>query len=712
MSLVDLTSKCAGDFILGILDDNGYKYLVVVNKSENVGSIFNHQIYRIKRLKLMALFTHDDDKERKLHKKSLKHYLNQEATSCYYSRTYNLSKTMQANFLKVSDPSRLNFIINKQMVLNIHKMTHANMRLKDNPIIVYWTNNLINGFFSKIVLEQSTMIFDIMLIARRETQNLGTRYNRRGFNEKAFVANYVEIEQIVINRSLSSFEMPRFSSYVQVRGSVPLYWFQKIRFNDPKPSINIIPTAESAHGMRIHFNDLVARYGEEIKVLNLLFLKENYIQEKSEATLGEKYRSYFHSKFGNKLPSFEFISVDLKNIMKVNKENLFSEMNRIYLKTKSSVGTFTITQRYSDNDKKMILMTCQKGVIRTNCVDCLDRTNIAQTAISLLVLEDQINEISYIQNPTDNQSKIKLKISLNFQTEIFKQWGLLGDTISMQYAGSRAHNLKSEDKTKNLVQRYISNVFSDQTKQIYYNLLQNNFSPLNNEFDLSPDLISLSIKAKNMIENTILKVKRSLNYLNRYKRNSFYSIEVGELKKFLRVSEFNIKNYKEEFVNQNFINIRNSNINIKLIEKNEATPKALKPKVPQVHRLIGVNQKNSCLTNPENYYQRKMSNKKNKNFIYDKKFEAFEEFDIDDLSHIQNLDFPIHRESKEAKQKQRYAFLETLNRDLKEETDRDSLDIVDIKTNKALQISYRQNSAILSLGNQLGVSKDILNYYC
>lgn len=32
------------------------------------------------------------------------------------------------------------------------------------------------------------------ILTRREASNLGTRYNRRGLNEHAYAANYVEIE--------------------------------------------------------------------------------------------------------------------------------------------------------------------------------------------------------------------------------------------------------------------------------------------------------------------------------------------------------------------------------------------------------------------------------------------------------------------------------------------------------------------------------------
>lgn len=35
----------------------------------------------------------------------------------------------------------------------------------------------------------------------------------------------------------------------------------------------------------------------------------------------------------------------------------------------------------------------QKGVYRTNCLDCLDRTNVTQARISLLVLQEVFQQI-------------------------------------------------------------------------------------------------------------------------------------------------------------------------------------------------------------------------------------------------------------------------------------------------------------------------------
>lgn len=51
------------------------------------------------------------------------------------------------------------------------------------------------------------------------------------------VANEVETEQMLCDASVMSFTAGSYSSYVQVRGSVPLYWSQDISTMMPKPPI-------------------------------------------------------------------------------------------------------------------------------------------------------------------------------------------------------------------------------------------------------------------------------------------------------------------------------------------------------------------------------------------------------------------------------------------------------------------------------------------
>lgn len=51
------------------------------------------------------------------------------------------------------------------------------------------------------------------------------------------MANEVETEQMVHDASISTFNQGRFTSYVQLRGSVPTHWSQDISKMVPKPPI-------------------------------------------------------------------------------------------------------------------------------------------------------------------------------------------------------------------------------------------------------------------------------------------------------------------------------------------------------------------------------------------------------------------------------------------------------------------------------------------
>lgn len=80
-------------------------------------------------------------------------------------------------------------------------------------------------------------MFSICLISRRARHHAGARYLTRGINEEGFVANYVETEQIVIDLDANTKNRSTCSSFVQVRGSAPVYWYQKPDLLIPKPPI-------------------------------------------------------------------------------------------------------------------------------------------------------------------------------------------------------------------------------------------------------------------------------------------------------------------------------------------------------------------------------------------------------------------------------------------------------------------------------------------
>lgn len=43
------------------------------------------------------------------------------------------------------------------------------------------------------------------------------------------------------------------------------------------------------------------------------------------------------------------------------------------------------------------LLSVQDGVFRTNCIDCLDRTNVVQSMIAKRVLNDVLNKLGVLQ---------------------------------------------------------------------------------------------------------------------------------------------------------------------------------------------------------------------------------------------------------------------------------------------------------------------------
>ena len=118
--------------------------------------------------------------------------------------------------------------------------------------------------------------------------------------------------------------------------------------------------------------------------------------------------------------------------------------------------------------------TLQTGIIRTNCVDCLDRTNTAQFAIGKCALGYQLCALGVLQSQ-------KLEFDSDCVRMLEELYEDHGDTLALQYGGSQlVHRIKTYRKTApwtsqgndimQTLSRYYSNTFSDQEKQHTINL--------------------------------------------------------------------------------------------------------------------------------------------------------------------------------------------------------------------------------------------------
>lgn len=75
----------------------------------------------------------------------------------------------------------------------------------------------------------------------------------------------------------------------------------------------------------------------------------------------------------------------------------------------------------------------QSGVLRTNCIDCLDRTNVAQYAYGLAALGRQLHAMGLTNiSKVDPDSSIAQALMDMYQS--------MGDALAQQYGGSAAHN--------------------------------------------------------------------------------------------------------------------------------------------------------------------------------------------------------------------------------------------------------------------------------
>lgn len=121
----------------------------------------------------------------------------------------------------------------------------------------------------------------------------------------------------------------------------------------------------------------------------------------------------------------------------------------------------------------------QKGAVRTNCVDCLDRTNVVQSIIA----RHHLLDVLHLNNIIDQPADIYLSALPSALEGVFREmWFLNGNTMSMLYAGTPA--LKTDftrfgkrtlkgmiDDGVNSVTRYFINNFIDHETQNAYNFL-------------------------------------------------------------------------------------------------------------------------------------------------------------------------------------------------------------------------------------------------
>jgi hypothetical protein len=154
----------------------------------------------------------------------------------------------------------------------------------------------------------------------------------------------------------------------------------------------------------------------------------------------------------------------------------------------------------------------QCGVVRTNCIDSIDRTNAAQYMVGLCALGHQLYAMGLIDSPDS------ISFDSGIALMLMDMYEMAGHQLALQYGGSGlAHTMNTfntkvrlsfcsissflqffhliniinknqsiVDHSKDFwttVQRYYSNTFTDQEKQNSINLFLGVFKPYNSPKD-------------------------------------------------------------------------------------------------------------------------------------------------------------------------------------------------------------------------------------
>ena len=373
------------------------------------------------------------------------------------------------------------YMINPLLLFRRHLPPYDKAKLDASQLLTC----VIRGYASTLTLPVTIPVLpqirtnfpsSLTIISRQSSRRAGTRFNSRGIDDDGHVSNFVETEIVLWVPPGVAF------SYVQVRGSVPIFWEQTPGLIPGQQKIEVTRSSEATqHAFNKHFEALALEYGA-VHVVNLLSELRS-----GEAELSAKYRHHIsHSSLRHKdtvksaehsllrLTEYDFLAetrgpsgYEASNQIK---NELASSLNgfAFFLSEDMARPTTLLSDREDATSASSVILQ-QEGVFRTNCLDCLDRTNLVQTIISSMALQ------SFLSQQGGG-------FSADLQIRHSTLWADNGDALSKIYAGTGA--LKSSftrrgkmsfagalaDARKSATRLYV-NTFTDKARQKTLELL-------------------------------------------------------------------------------------------------------------------------------------------------------------------------------------------------------------------------------------------------
>jgi hypothetical protein len=505
------------------------KYIIVITKAQPMGRLKGHMIYKVIATEFLPLREqplHDPDEDTYL--ALLKTFI--KSGPMYFSYSFDITNTFQRQSqLDQSQPlwkrADDRFFWNRFIQSDLIDFRSSGTRQHHGhqPDVDPYILPVMFGMLEIQTTRINSTPLTLVLITRRSRHRAGTRYFSRGIDEQGHVSNFNETEQIVIlndtTSGLGGFaggggmqngkvggsggKEVQIMSYVQTRGSVPVYWAEinNLKYT-PKLQIRGVETAVSA--AKAHFDEQIRLYGDNYLV-NLVNqkgrekrVKDAYeqmvkllVSSPSERTQqdqlsDEKFHVVEPSGRHQTMDRLHYVYFDFHNETKGLKwhraQLLLDQLNDALEKQQYFRGV----DMPADLEGRLEVRNHQTSVVRTNCMDCLDRTNVVQSMLARFALNRQLVDLGVLprgQTFTSDE---------DFEILFRKLWADNADVVSRSYSGTGA--LKTDftrtgKRTKagalqdlqNSITRYAKNNFMDGPKQDAFDLFLGAYLPRANQ---------------------------------------------------------------------------------------------------------------------------------------------------------------------------------------------------------------------------------------
>ena len=362
--------------------------------------------------------------------------------------------------------------------------------------------------------DNNSFCYDLLLITRRNRFRVGTRFTRRGADGTGNCANYAETEQVILVKHKTNSSLAAICSHLQTRGSIPLRWSSPTDIKTYRPRVRIgIDPMGQARSLRNHLLDQVSHYvvmsniNETATCEQPMLLFVNLIDKKSDqGRLGRAFSSVLKAVLDVYETSAELAdaSVDPRLCRLINSaciqhvwfdfhaelkrgrwDKLGSLLNQVKVPLMAQ-GYFRAMPQLSNDTISFTVDRIQTGITRTNCMDCLDRTNVVQSVFGRLMAFEQLSDYKPIGMPLALKTVFRRNaLTLPWasgETALRLLWADNADAVSSLYAGTPA--LKGDftrtgrrtkrgalDDGMNSLQRFYLNNFFDAFRQEGMDLL-------------------------------------------------------------------------------------------------------------------------------------------------------------------------------------------------------------------------------------------------